>query len=151
MADLDAVRHLILEAVPFNRVLGVIVVAVEPESAVVELPAAAALLNHVGTVHAAAQFGLAESASGAMTVAAFSDLLAEGAVPLLAAAQITYHRPASGTLQGRATLALDEQQRIRADFAASGRARYTITVDLTDAGGAVITSLRAEWALRKAR
>ncbi len=151
MADLEAVHRQMLDAVPFNRVLGVRVVAVEAESVEVELPARPELLNHVGTMHAAAQFGLGESASGAMSVAAFGDLLAGGAVPLLAEARITYHRPASGTLRARATLARDEQQRIRADFAAAGKARYEMPVQLTDAGGTVTTTLQVNWVLLRPR
>jgi uncharacterized protein (TIGR00369 family) len=151
MADLEAVRRQIQEVVPFNRVLGVRVVAVEAESAEVELAATPERLNHVGTMHAAAQFGLGESASGALSVAAFADLLASGAIPLLAEARIVYHRPASGTLRARATLPRAEQERVRADFAATGKARYELPVQITDAAGTVTTTLQANWVVLRPR
>ena len=81
------------QAVPFNRVLGVQFIAVEAERAEAMLPEAPERLNHVGTMHAVAQFGLGEATSGAMVLAAFTDLQGEGYIPLAASAQITYRKP----------------------------------------------------------
>ena len=53
MADLETVRTIMTQAVPFNRVLGLQFIAVEAESAEVMMPEAPERLNHVGTIHAA--------------------------------------------------------------------------------------------------
>src|SRR5947209_20571074 len=108
MADLEMVRTIMTQAVPFNRVLGLQFVAVGDERAEVVMPEAPERLNHVGTAHAAAQFGLGEAASGAMVMSAFADLQGEGYIPLAASAQIAYRRPASGELRAVATLASAE-------------------------------------------
>lgn len=151
MADLESVDTLMTQAVPFNRVLGVRVTVVEPERVEVVLPAAPERLNHVGTVHAAAQFGLGEAASGAMVVSAFGDVQADGYVPLAAEARITYRRGAKGDLRAVATLAREEQERIRRDVREAGKARFTVPVQLLDSTGTVTTEMNVEWALVRRR
>ncbi|HEX3272870.1 MAG TPA: YiiD C-terminal domain-containing protein [Ktedonobacterales bacterium] len=151
MADLETVSAIMTQAVPFNRVLGLQFVAVEPERAEVVMPEAPERLNHVGTIHAAAQFGLGEAASGAMVMAAFADLQGEGYIPLAASAQIAYRKPSKGDLRGVATLTTDEQARVRAEVEANGKARFSIPVQLLDAQGVVTTEITVEWALIKPR
>jgi len=48
-----------VSSIPFNRFLGL-----RADGAILTLPADANYLNHLGTVHASAQFALAEAASG---------------------------------------------------------------------------------------
>ncbi|MGZ3667781.1 MAG: YiiD C-terminal domain-containing protein [Ktedonobacterales bacterium] len=149
MLDLAAVQEVMLGAVPFSRVLGIRVESVAPERVEVVLPEAPERLNHVGTVHAAAQFGLGEAASGSMMVAAFGDLQAAGAVPLAAAATIRYRKASRGDLRGVATLAHDEQVRVRGEIEASGKGRCTVQVQLIDAEGTVTTEMSVDWVLLK--
>ncbi len=151
MADLETVSAIMTQAVPFNRVLGLQFVAVEPERAEVVMPEAPERLNHVGTIHAAAQFGLGEAASGAMVMAAFADLQGEGYIPLAASAQIAYRKPSKGGLRAVASLTTDEQARVRADVETNGKARFSVPVQLLDAQGVVTTEISVEWALIKPR
>jgi acyl-coenzyme A thioesterase PaaI-like protein len=151
MADLEMVRTLMTQAVPFNRVLDLQFVAVEPELAEVVLAEAPERLNHVGTIHAAAQFGLGEAASGAMVMGAFADLQGQGYVQLAASAQIAYRKPSKGDLRGVATLSTAEQARVRADVETNGKARFSVPVQLLDAQGVVTTEITVEWALIKPR
>lgn len=149
MLDVAAVQAIMLGAVPFNRVLGIRVESVAPERVELVLPDAPERHNHVGTVHAAAQFGLGEAASGSMVIAAFADLQTAGAVPLAAGATIRYRKPSSGDLRGVATLTLAEQSRVRGEIEASGKGRCTVQVQLIDAAGAVTTEMSVEWVLLK--
>ena len=151
MADLESVNALMTQAVPFNRVLGVRVTTVEPERVAVELPAAPERLNHVGTVHAAAQFGLGEAASGAMVTSAFYDLQADGFIPLAAEGTIIYRRAASGDLRAEATLSREEQERVRREVREAGKARFVVPVQLFDSAGTLTTEMRVEWALVRRR
>lgn len=151
MQDIEAVRRLMMDAVPFNRVLGVQVETVEAERAVVVLSEAEERLNHVGTVHAAAQFGLGEAASGSVVVGTFSDLLEGGMVPLVTTATIRYRRGARGELRGIAHLPAAEQQRIRDDIAQVGRARFTVPVEVQATDGMLTSELEVEWILLKQR
>ncbi|HEX8730720.1 MAG TPA: YiiD C-terminal domain-containing protein [Ktedonobacterales bacterium] len=147
MLDATALRQLMLDAVPFNRVLGAQVETVEAERVTVILPESPERLNHVGTVHAAAQFGLGEATAGAMCIAAFADLQRRGYAPVVTDASVSYRRPARGELRGEATLSAAEQARVREEIAAGGRPRFTIAVRLTDQQGTATTELTFEWAL----
>lgn len=149
MLNLAAVQAMMTGAVPFNRVLGIRVESVEPERVEVVLPEAPERLNHVGTIHAAAQFGLGEAASGSMVVAAFGDLQAAGMVPLAAGATIRYRKASSGDLRAVATLSQEEQARVRAEVEASGKGRCTVQVQMLDAGGTVTTEMTVDWVLLK--
>ncbi len=147
MLDVTALRQIMMDAVPFNRVLGVRVETVEPERVTVLLPESPERLNHVGTVHAAAQFGLAEATAGAMCVAAFADLQQRGFAPVVTDASVSYRKPARGEMRGEATLSAEEQARVRGEIAAGGRPRFTIAVRLTDQQETLTTELRFEWVL----
>ena len=140
MVDLDQLRQR-LEAIPFSRTIGLRFVAADEESLTAELPSSPGILNHVGTTHAAAQFALGEGVVGAMALVAFPDLLARGAAPVLAEATVAYKRPAAGTLRARGVLPRSDQERVRAEFLASGKARYEAPVELTNADGIVTTTL----------
>ena len=54
--DLETLNQVMTQGVPFNRVLGVRVVALGPARAEVAIPEAPERLNHVGTTHAAVEF-----------------------------------------------------------------------------------------------
>ena len=149
MPDLGDIQQLMTEGVPYNQVLGIRVASISAEQAEVALPAAPERLNHVGTTHAAVQFGLGEAASGTMVVVAFGDLQGQGFVPLAAQAEIKYRHPARGDLLGVATLATAEQARIRAEVAERGKARFTVPVQILDAQETVVAELSVQWVLLK--
>lgn len=147
MLDATALRQLMMDAVPFNRVLGAQVETVEPERVTVILPESPERLNHVGTVHAAAQFGLGEATAGAMCVAAFADLQRRGYAPVVTNASVSYLKPARGEMRGEATLSATEQARVREEIATGARPRFSIVVRLTDQHGTLTTDLTFEWVL----
>jgi uncharacterized protein (TIGR00369 family) len=149
MANLEAIRRMLTESVPFSRVLGVQVLSIGSGEALALLPESPERLNHVGTVHAVAQFGLAETTSGALLVSTFDDLAAKGFVPVAAEVAIHYRRPARGDLQGTAHLSGEEQQRIRSAVVETGRARVPMAVAITDADGNVTTECEVTWVLLK--
>jgi uncharacterized protein (TIGR00369 family) len=147
MPDLGDIQRFMTEGVPFNRLLGIRVASIAPEQAEVALAVTPDHLNHVGTVHASAQFGLAEAASGAMVIAAFGDLLAQGLVPLARQAEINYRKPATGDLLAVATLTAAERQRVNAEVAERGRARFTVPVQILDDQSTVVSEITVQWVL----
>jgi uncharacterized protein (TIGR00369 family) len=151
MLDIEAFRRQLTEAVPFSRVLGVHVVSAGIGQAEAELPESPERLNHVGTVHAVAQFGLGETTSGMLLLATFNDLQAQGVMPVVADVAIHYLKPARGDLRGRAVLSSDDQARIREEVERTGRSRVTIPVVLTDSGGTPTTEFEIGWVLLKPR
>ena len=147
MLDAAAINQLLATTVPFNAHMGPVVESVTPERSVVILPESPERLNHVGTTHAVAQFGLGEVTSGALTIAAFAALQPRGFAPIVTSASVTYLKPARGQLRGEAELPAAEQARIREEIAAGGRPRFTIAVRLFDQQNALTTELRFEWVL----
>lgn len=150
-AGVEEARRVFGDRIPFAKILGVEFVEIGPERAVVSMPYVRDRTNHVSTVHAAAEFGLGESAAGTLVFMAFQDLAAEGYVPVVATASIAYKRPAPGDLRAEATLSKEEQARVRADIASAGKARLTLPVTITNADGGVACEMRTEWAIIKPR
>lgn len=145
--DVERINRLLDETVPFSRMVGALVTAVGTEQAEALLLAAPERLNHVGTVHAVAQFGLGEVAAGALILAAFADYQARGYAPVLADASIHYRKPSNGDLRAIATLPAEKQERIRAELHQTARARFTLPVQLVNSEGAITTELEVTWVL----
>src|SRR5438105_9367 len=82
-------------AVPLVKTFGMQYDEISPNRAVVRLPDRPDLHNHVGGPHAGVMFALGETASGALVLANFMDLM-DRVTPLAAAADITYLAVAMG-------------------------------------------------------
>ena len=109
----------------FVGTLGPRVLEVDP--ALLRLDAGPELHNHLGGPHAAAIFGLGETAAFVVLLRVFGDLVEQGAVPLVASTQIAYSAVATGPLLAQDELTGDEAS-ARAALAAKGRARFDVEV-----------------------
>lgn len=116
------------------------------ERAVVRLPDQPAYHNHVGGPHAGAMFTLAESASGAIVLAAFGDQLSR-AVPLAVKAEIGYKKLAMGAVTATATLGRPAAE-VVAELDAGQRPEFPVRIDITREDGAVTGEMTVVWTLR---
>jgi acyl-coenzyme A thioesterase PaaI-like protein len=91
-------------------------------------------------------FTLAESASGAIVLAAFGGVL-DRAVPLAVSAQIRYVKLARGELTATARLTRPASEVI-AELEAGQRPEFDVEVELTRADGAVTGLMTIVWTLR---
>ena len=123
MIDIPALIH---GAHGFVKVLGPRVLSTEP--ALLRLEAGPDLHNHVGGPHAAAIFGLGETAAFVVLLQVFGDLVEAGAVPLVKEAQIGYSAIATGALLASAQLAVGEEDGVRASLEDRGRATFPVEV-----------------------
>ena len=123
MIDIPALIH---GAPGFVRVLGPQVLSTEP--ALLRLDAGPELHNHVGGPHAAAIFGLGETAAFVVLLQVFGDLVEAGAVPLVKDAQIGYSAIVTGPLLAAAQLAAGEEDGVRAALEDRGRATFPVEV-----------------------
>ena len=96
-----SIGEMLAATVPMARTLNLEFLETTPEKAVVALPDQSEYHNHVGGPHAGAMFTLAESASGAIVLAAFGDQLSR-AVPLAVRAEIAYKKLAMGPVTATA-------------------------------------------------
>ncbi len=109
----------------FVGTLGVRVLTTAP--ALLRLDAGPELHNHVGGPHAAAIFGLGETAAFVELLSVFGDLVEAGAVPLVKDAQIGYSAITTGPLLAAAVLMGDEAG-VRGSVQERGRATFPVEV-----------------------
>lgn len=144
----------LLDAVPFARTLGIEFVEVAPEAeggvrAVVRLPDVPEQRNHVGGPHAGAMFTLGETASGAVVLAAFGQVL-DRAVPLAVTAAIHYQRVAMGPVLATARLGRLPAEVI-AELNAGQRPEFPVEVEIGTEDGTTTSVLTVVWTLRPHR
>lgn len=149
MTDFDGIATALAQTVPFVRTLGLEFVELSAERAVLRLPDDAAVHNHVGGPHAGAMFTLGESATGAIVLGSFADLL-DRFTPLAYGAQISYRAFARGPVTAEATLVTPAAQ-VRELIDAAGRARFDVAVVIRDEAGTTTSEMTVTWVLRPNR
>ena len=87
--------------------------------------------NHLNTIHASAQFTLAETASGKALLQQFPEL--EGKViPLLRDADIKFKKPALKTIHAKAAISDELCLKFSEQLAKKGRASIAVDVTIVD-------------------
>lgn len=137
------------QTVPWVRTAGIEFAEVTPERAVLRLSDDPERRNHVGGPHAAMIFGLAETATGAVTLAAFASTM-ERATPLPVRSEIVYQRIARGPLTALAVLGRPAAD-VLAELDAGARPEFGIDVTVTDGEGRETTRMTVVWTLRPNR
>ncbi|NOY63522.1 MAG: DUF4442 domain-containing protein [Gammaproteobacteria bacterium] len=113
-----------------------------------ELPFNDYLQNHLNTIHASAQFGLAETASGAHLLSLFPEL-AQTVVPLLRDAQVKFKRPATSTLCAYPSTEKATLTKFSKQITSKGRGTIRVDVELRDAEGMVVCVASYQWFVQK--
>lgn len=137
------------QTVPWVGTVGIEFVEVTPERVVLRLPDDPALRNHVGGPHAAMIFGVGETATGAVTLAAFASTM-ERATPLPVRSEIAYQRIARGPLTAVAVLGRPAEEVIT-ELESGSRPEFDIDVTITDGEGRETTRMTVVWTLRPNR
>ncbi|MFD9540180.1 DUF4442 domain-containing protein [Streptomyces sp. NPDC060022] len=143
------VGEMLSATVPMVRTLNLQYLETSPERAVLSLPDQAEYHNHLGGPHAGAMFTLAESASGAIVVAAFGDQMAR-AVPLPVTSEMSFKKVAMGAVTATATLGRPVADVI-AELDEGKRPEFPITVEIRRADGALTGEMTVVWTLRPNR
>lgn len=150
MTDYDAIRELMPNLVPFVKTLGLEYLELDASRAVLRMRDEPTFHNHVGGPHAGALFTLAESASGAVVIGSFEDLLAT-VTPLAASATITYVRLAKGPVTAEAVLGRAAEE-VRAELAKTGETvQFPVQVTMRTEDGRTNAEMSISWALRPNR
>ena len=145
-SDLSPIAALLATTVPMVRTLNLEFVECGTERAVLRLPDQAEFHNHVGGPHAGAMFTLAESASGAIVLAAFSDQFAR-AVPLAVSAEIAYRKLAKGAVTATAVLGRPAAE-VVAELDQGLRPEFPVSITITREDGDVTGEMTVVWTLR---
>lgn len=109
-----------------------------------ELPFGPSMCNHLGTVHAAAQFSLAEAASAECLQRHFAGAVGK-VFAVVRSAEVKYRRPATGDLLAYGSPDDATQRNLIADLRDRGRTIAVILVDLKDRNGTLTFHGKFEW------
>jgi thioesterase domain-containing protein len=131
--------------IAFNRFLGL-----WWDGSTLTLPEDAKYKNHVGTVHAGAQFSLAEAASGQWLLGRFGDAAADY-LAVVRHADVKYRRPATGELTAKAGVSDEEAERFRDTLERRGRAAIEVGVQVFGADHGVTLEGTFEWFVQRVR
>ncbi len=106
------------------------------------------VLNHIKTIHAGAQFTLAETKSGLHLQSLFPEL--EGRViPLLRGAEVKYKKPAAKTIVAYARSEEESVENFRLQLEKKGRASLEIYVEVKDSNELLCTLATFTWFVQK--
>ncbi|MBH1938069.1 DUF4442 domain-containing protein [Streptomyces sp. AV19] len=141
-----SIGDMLAATVPMVRTLDLKFGEITAERAELHMPDQPDFHNHVGGPHAGAMFTLAESASGAIVLAAFGDQLSR-AVPLAVRAEIGYKKLAMGPVTATATLGRPASD-VVAELDAGGRPEFPVRVSITREDGAETGDMTIVWTLR---
>jgi acyl-coenzyme A thioesterase PaaI-like protein len=148
-SELSWVGATMQQTVPWVRTVGISFDEVTPERAVLRLPDDPGLRNHVDGPHAAMIFGVGETATGAVTLAAFASVM-ERVTPLPVRSEIAYQRIARGPLTAVAVLARPAAE-VLAELESGTRPEFGVDVTITDGDGREATRMTVVWTLRPNR
>lgn len=105
-------------------------------------------LNHLGTVHASAQFALAEATSGEYLLKTFKEH-SDNIIPVVRRVEIKYSKPAKGFLYSKAEVGRDDIERVIADIKGKGRTLVRVKVEIFDQQDNLTMQSEYEWFVQK--
>lgn len=102
--------------------------------------------NHLGTVAAAAQFSLAEFASGQWLLDTFPDL-ADEVIPMLRSSNVKFKKPANGRIRAKVMAAESSITSVRQELRERKRTLCLVEVVVVNNDEATVMSGTFEWFL----
>lgn len=135
----------LLASIPYLKSHNLRVDVAADGSVEARMPYQKALTNHVGILHAAAIYAVAETAAG---VAASVVVPGGAAIVLLRGGKVNYKRMAEGDLTASACAGADVAERARADFESDARADAVVEVNVVNSEGQTVFEGTFDYALR---
>lgn len=106
------------------------------------------VLNHIKSIHASAQFTLAETQSGLHLQKLFPELVSH-VVPMLRESKIKYKKPALKKIVAFASCSDENIKKFQEQFAKKGRATLAVNVELRDIDGVITAVSEFIWFVQK--
>jgi acyl-CoA thioesterase FadM len=129
--------------IPFNKLIG-ISLPVNSEF-LLQLDAKKEYTNHMGAVHAAALFALAEGSGAQFLLNYFPKEMIEQVIPLVRKVEVSYKKPATGIIVSTAKLKDNSIEDIRQQLTTKKRVSLITTVDLFDEEKNRVFTANFEW------
>jgi acyl-coenzyme A thioesterase PaaI-like protein len=109
-----------------------------------ELPFNQTIQNHLQTIHASAQFTLAETASGEILQTIFPELVGK-VVPVLRNSQIKFKKPATKTISAHPKVSDEAILKFREQFKRKGRSSISVDVKIMNSDNVVTCMSTFNW------
>ena len=104
--------------------------------------------NHLETMHASAQFTLAETASGEFLQTLFPELVGK-VIPILRDAHVKFKKPAVKNIIAYPSVTDEAKEKFNSQFTNKGRSLITVDVDIKDTDGTLTCSTSYTWFVQK--
>jgi len=130
-----------LKEIPFAKLLAI---SESSSEFLFELSDDEKYTNHLGTVAAAAQFSLAEFASGQWMINSFPDIATQ-VIPVLRKSEVKFKKPAIGRVRARAIVNEETRYQFITELMQRKRALVTILIELVNDDLEVVMSGTYEW------
>jgi acyl-coenzyme A thioesterase PaaI-like protein len=131
---------------PFNKIL--LIKQSDVPDTVLMLEDRAEYQNHLGTVHASAQYALAEASSGEIVERTFGDW--NGAYfPLVRRVQVKYKDPARGRLFSTGFIDAARAMKAKEELSEKGRTLVDVIVKIVDEGKNITFESTFTWFIAK--
>ena len=118
--------------IPFAKHIGI----KKKEEGTLKLESTGVVQNHIQSIHASAQFALAETQSGLFLQGTFPEL-ENKVIALLRGSTVKYKHPATTNIYAIASVDEVAKEKFETQFLKKGRASITIAVELRDSNEVV--------------
>ena len=129
--------------IPFVKLVGI-----EQEGNNLSLNFNDKILNHIETIHASAQFTLAETQSGIFLQELFPDLQNQ-VIPVLRDSQIKFKKPALEKIIAYANTSDGIIVKFKEQFQRKGRATIQVDVEIKDINNVLTSQATFNWFIQK--
>ena len=129
--------------VPFNKMLGISLA--NNTEYLLQLDARVEYTNHLGTVHAAALFTLAEGTGAQLLLKSFPEDIIDNVIPVLRKVDVSYKKPATGIIVSTASLKDTTIELVTEQLLSKKRVSILTLVDLFDESKTRVFSANFEW------
>ncbi len=130
--------------IPFAKLIGI----QENNAGQLQLAFTPQTHNHLQTMHASAQFTLAETASGALLQSLFPELV-DKVIPVLRKASASFKKPAIKDIVAFPSVDETDIKKFRQQLDAKQRASISVHVDIKDSDGTLTSSADYQWFVQK--
>jgi len=130
--------------IPFAKHIGI----ERKEEGVLKLESTQVVQNHIGTIHASAQFALAETQSGLHLQLAFPELVGK-VVGVLRGSTVKYKNPATKTVTAHAFVEGEQKIKFISQLEKKGRASIVVKVELRDTSDVITMQGEFSWFVQK--
>ncbi|HFQ61514.1 MAG TPA: DUF4442 domain-containing protein [Epsilonproteobacteria bacterium] len=130
--------------IPFTNHIGI----EYKDEGTLKLEPTEAVQNHIQSIHASAQFALAETQSGLFLQQAFPELVGKVA-GVLHSSTVKYKNPATSSIYAVARLEVSEKEKFLSQLERKGRVGISITVELRDENEMITMVGTFDWFIHK--